>query len=124
MTARRDREDGSAALYVVWCAVALLAVAAALGAVGVARVARARAASAADLSALAGAAAHGRGEDACGAASRTAARGASRLVECSASPDGVVSVVVALPMRGPMATFGSVLARARAGPGAPASLAR
>ncbi|HVE99708.1 MAG TPA: Rv3654c family TadE-like protein [Mycobacteriales bacterium] len=114
MTGGRDR--GSAALYVVWCALAVLAVAAGLGAVGLARVGRARAASVADLAALSAAAALGRGEPPCEAGRAVAERSGARLISCVASPGGVVGVVVEVAFQGPMARFGAARAAADAGP--------
>jgi len=116
MSRARNRDDGAASLYVLWLSLVVLAVGLALAAVGGVRVARARAASAADLAALSGAAAAGRGDDACDRAREIALRGGATRTWCSVDLDGVVTVEVEVALGGALARFGSAAARALAGP--------
>lgn len=75
--------------------------------------------AAADLAALSGASAHGRGQDACGAAGRVATANRVRLAACRVRGDSfdvVVSVTVERRVAGPSAVLpGKVGATAHAG---------
>jgi len=109
-------ERGAASLLVVSCVALLLLIGCALGVVAAMVRAHRAAQSAADLAALAGAAAHQRGEGACVAASSIASANGASLDTCSASGDEVwVSVTVPGPHW--LGQTSDLSAEARAGPG-------
>lgn len=123
---RRGDEGSGTVLVIALLAVAVV-LAAALGTLGRAQVARGRAQAAADLSALAAAEAVAvppgvwvtpealEAADPCGRAGATAERNGARVASCTAEPDGVVSVTVAV--EGGRGLFSlTATARARAGP--------
>lgn len=112
---RASGDKGSATVL----AVGVIAVLLALGAVALlyaqAAVARQRAATAADLAALAAAARPlAAPADRCADAARVARANGARLVACDAT-SADASVAVTLRLRGPLAAFGDVTARAGAG---------
>jgi secretion/DNA translocation related TadE-like protein len=112
------RDAGSASIWVLALAVAVLAIGGAAIVVVAAISARHRAESAADLAALAGAAAARDGSDGCRAAAVVAVANRATLAGCQVAVDGSITVIVALPL--PQAvrrwsTADAVRAVARAG---------
>ena len=108
-------DRGAATPMVVACLSLLLLVGAALGVVAAMGRDQRVAESAADLAALAGAAAHQRGDDACAAAGAVADVNGARLRAClTDGADVVVRVVVAGPRW--LGQQRDLEARARAGP--------
>ena len=106
-------DRGSASLWLLGVALAVLLLAGTVAMAGGLLVARHRAQSAADLGALAGAARAAQGPGvACPAAERIVRANGGRLVACEV--DGL-DVLITVDVDGP-AGWGSVSARARAGP--------
>ena len=103
----RDRDRGSATVWLLGLALLPLTVSALSAGEAFARIIRHRAESAADLAALAAA-----GPAGCPAAHLTANASDAVLVRCAPRSDGTVIVTVRVPA-GP---FGTVDATARAGP--------
>lgn len=114
-TLRLD-DRGVATVWAAGAVTALIAVAIMVVYLGGVQVARQHAESAADLAALAGAARATAGEvDACAQARRVTERMRVDLSGCRL--DGAqMRVEVRSPLTGPLARFGAVTARARAGP--------
>lgn len=112
------RDAGSASVWVLSLAVAVLAVGCAGIVVASAISARHRAESAADLAALAAAAVARDGGDGCREAAAVAAANRAVLAGCRLGADGSVTVVVALPLSQPLRRWTAgqdVRAVARAG---------
>lgn len=119
-------ETGSAALLLVVGLGVVLALGALLAVLAGVAVAHHRAAAAADLAALAaadralGGLATSPGDGACALAGRVARAHGATLTRCGVDTHGstlVVTVTVALPLRGPAGRLGPVRATARARPG-------
>jgi secretion/DNA translocation related TadE-like protein len=116
----RDRERGSATVWVLALSGVLAVLGAACLLVGVAAVARHRAGAAADMAALAGAGRAAVGDPAaCTTAAAVARADGAALDGCDLGAGGVVTVRVRVTVR--LGPFGSApaLARARAGPAPP-----
>jgi secretion/DNA translocation related TadE-like protein len=113
----RDRERGSATVWVLALAGVLAVVGAAAVFLAAAVTARHRAGSAADLAALAAAGRAVLGDpDVCAAAGEVARGNGARLGTCTLGADAVVTVTVAVPVRlGPLGLY-EATGRARAGP--------
>lgn len=116
----RDRERGSASIWVIASCALLLAVAFAGTLRTAAVVARHRAESAADLAALAAAGQIGVSRDICLAAARIAAANGASVERCTPSlapggRGGAVTVWLSLPVRLPIVGSRQVAASARAG---------
>ena len=109
-------ERGAASLLVVSCVALLLLIGCALGVVAAMVRAHRTAESAADLAALAGAAAHQRGEAACAVAGTVADANGAAVDTCTA--DGA-DVWVSVTVPGPhwLGQTADLSAQARAGPG-------
>lgn len=109
-------QRGAATVLVVTFLAILLTVTSALAVVMGLFVDHRRAQSAADLSALAGAAAAGRGADACAAAGRVASSHGAQLTRCAVLGH---DVRVRVSVAGPRVVSGraTLVAEARAGPG-------
>lgn len=114
---RAPADAGSASIWVLAVAGAILAMIWVTLLVGAAISVRHRADSAADLAALAGAVAARDGGDACVSAARIAAANRARLLDCRVSDDASLTVVVVLPMPAVLAGWvdGDVRATSRAG---------
>lgn len=110
------RQAGFASVLVLFLATVVVLVASVVVALGAVAVSRHRAASAADLGALAAADRTPQGAQvACAAATRVVTAVGGRLTTCRLSgSDAEVEVAVRPP--GPLGTFGTARARARAGP--------
>ncbi|HMA46646.1 MAG TPA: Rv3654c family TadE-like protein [Frankiaceae bacterium] len=113
---RSGRRDAGSATVLVLAGVAVLClVAGVVVPVGTVALAREQAATAADLAALAGAHAALDGGQACAEAARVAHANRGDLASCDVA-ELVVAVRVAVRLRGPLARWGPLVARARAGP--------
>lgn len=112
-----DADSGVATLWAAGGIAAIMAIIVFVFLLGAAEIARHRATSAADLSAIAAAGQAPSGEgQACDRAAWVARRMGVSLSSCRLDGwDALVEVTV--PARGPLSTFGSASARARAGPG-------
>jgi len=120
-------DTGSAAVWVVACAVLVLFVGLTVVLRESATLARHRAQGAADLAALAAAGQLGVSNRICAAATVTATANGARLVTCSPQPSpsgrsGTVDVVVSVAVRLPLLGARSAVARARAGRDPPQAL--
>lgn len=111
-------ERGAASLLVVACLGLLLALGAATGVVAAIVVAQRSAQSAADLAALAGAAGHQRGDDACDRAEAAATANGAELESCVLEGEDV-RVVVAVSGPRWLGWSGDLRGEARAGPAPP-----
>lgn len=109
-------ERGAASLLVVSCVALLLLIGCALGVVAAMVRAHRSAQSAADLAALAGAAAHQRGDRACVAAGSVAAANGATVDTCSTDGTDVL-VIVTVPGPQWLGQTADLTAEARAGPG-------
>lgn len=112
----RQHERGAVTVLAVALLGLILLVGVALGVAAAMVVDHRRAQAAADLAALAGATAHQRGEDGCGAAGRVAVANGGTLGGCRVEGD---AVVVEVRVTGPrwLGQVADLSGRARAGPG-------
>ena len=116
-----DAAEGSATILMLTGIGLVAVVTAVVLAVGVATQVRHRAGAAADAAALAAASsALQGGSAACARGGELAARNGAKLVSCELT-DGIADVTVSIDAPGPLAMFGSVTARARAGPASAAA---
>lgn len=118
---RRDEHGAGAVSGLLWIGILLALGMACVLAVGVITTHR-RAQAAVDLAALAGAQAHQRGEDPCGAAAGVAARNGARLGDCHLSGADIL-VIVSVDAPAILGDRFTMRARARAGPAGVGGLA-